>query len=666
MNFLFPLAWVGLLTLPLILFLHLLRDRRKHIPIPSLALWRGLEQKRRGSHFRKPPLTLMLLLQLALATFLVLSLTRPAFSFLVDYSWHTIFILDTTTSMLADFESGPQNRFEAARAMIKAKIETLPPQDTFAIINLKTKPEILFVGDVKKKLPAMLALDNLTAGATGLDLSTALTLAEGLLDRQRNNRIIVYSDFGFLIFDLGLPPIGDDEIVQNLKSKIQNLNSTPINNQALLNVSQYTLPDGRHRVFARLVNYSDEAVKQRLRILTSQGDIFNESTVQLAPQSETTQAWTLPAKTETATVEIVETDAFPLDNKAELWLQDSSQHQVLLISQTPDILAKVLRAQPDVQLTISDFGFGIGDFGLKDEDIQNPKSKIQNLFDLIVLEGITETQLTISDFGFGIGDFGLKDEDIQNPKSKIQNGDVQNPKSKIQNLLIVNPLSPALKNQRVKPDPLTAADWLTDIDFSAVYFNQVTAITLPTWSTIDLRALVQDEASPEIIPLIFHGQVENRRVMVWAFNLADSNLSARLAFPLLMNNTLSMLLAPLPPSVVSLGDPVFIDHAFTIELPNGRRLSPSPSSGNSPFVNTQQPGLYKIYNHDNKQVAGFAVHAGSAFESNLKMQFQPIDSDTTALPTTLSPQLNYHEIWSGLAWLALSIMIIEGWLAWYR
>ncbi len=36
----------------------------------------------------------------------------------------------------------------------------------------------------------------------------------------------------------------------------------------------------------------------------------------------------------------------------------------------------------------------------------------------------------VVDFGFGIGDFGLKGEDIQNPKSKIQNGDVQNPKSK--------------------------------------------------------------------------------------------------------------------------------------------------------------------------------------------------------------------------------------------
>ncbi len=35
------------------------------------------------------------------------------------------------------------------------------------------------------------------------------------------------------------------------------------------------------------------------------------------------------------------------------------------------------------------------------------------------------------DFGLGIGDFGLGDEKIQNPKSKIQNGD--NPKSKIQN-----------------------------------------------------------------------------------------------------------------------------------------------------------------------------------------------------------------------------------------
>ncbi|RME75698.1 MAG: VWA domain-containing protein, partial [Chloroflexi bacterium] len=64
MSLLVPLALFGLLTIPAILLLHLLRSRRRQIPVSSFLLWRGLEQRRRGGLPRTIPLTLTLLLQL--------------------------------------------------------------------------------------------------------------------------------------------------------------------------------------------------------------------------------------------------------------------------------------------------------------------------------------------------------------------------------------------------------------------------------------------------------------------------------------------------------------------------------------------------------------------------------------------------------------------------
>ena len=74
MNLLLPTALLGLLTIPVILLLHLLRNRRAQIDIPSLRLWRGLERKKQGGMPRQIPLSLMLLLQLVIAVALTLSL----------------------------------------------------------------------------------------------------------------------------------------------------------------------------------------------------------------------------------------------------------------------------------------------------------------------------------------------------------------------------------------------------------------------------------------------------------------------------------------------------------------------------------------------------------------------------------------------------------------
>ena len=128
MNLLWPVALWGLLTIPFILLLHLLRNRRALVDIPSLRLWRGLERKRQGGLPRHIPLSLMLILQLLIAGALTLGLARPAFSFLLAQPQQTIFILDLSTSMTAEDVSGEgigtnARRFDVARQYIKNQLD---------------------------------------------------------------------------------------------------------------------------------------------------------------------------------------------------------------------------------------------------------------------------------------------------------------------------------------------------------------------------------------------------------------------------------------------------------------------------------------------------------------------------------------------------------------
>ncbi|MBN1991778.1 MAG: VWA domain-containing protein [Anaerolineae bacterium] len=636
MTVLAPLALLGLLAIPLIIFLHLLHTRRQPLLVSNLRLWQGLQQKQKGDLPRRFPLSLLLLLQLCIAAALALALARPALSFLLAQPQHTIFILDTSTSMAAE-DAGQltaNRRFDVARQTIQDHVQTMGENDTVVVIGLNRRPQILLTTDAAQKGQALLDLDKLTPGATGLDLPAALTLVNGLLDPNKENHLIILTDGNFTINADTLPPMKIPATWQFVPAQANTAN------QALLNVSARPWADGRYQLFARVVNYSEDSVLRTVRVVVD-GRAANETPVELGPQAEIAKAWTLPASAQTVVVEIVEPDALPLDNWAELLLTGSTSLPVLLVTDAPEpqelALFRALQAQTGVELTVVDTAAGL--------NRHNPAN-----FALLVFAGLPPT-LTAWPEG---------------------------------NVLVVNPAlgHPLLPGHNpvseLRPDPATASSLLTGIDVSGVYFNQAPYLTLPDWTEADLMSapLTEDNLAEqnmaqasERIPLIFHGAVGNTRLVVWAFDLAASNLPGRLALPLLTANTLSHLLSVLPSSVVALGEPILLGQNLSVELPDGHRLVSPAQAGEDGrvFAQTKQPGLYKVYNEDDRLLGGFAVHAGSALESNLTTRVEPetllnVDPAMAAI----EPETAYHEFWPWLAGLALAIVALEGWLAWRR
>lgn len=636
MNFLVPLGLLGLLTLPVILVLHLLRNRRELLLIPSLRLWYGLQQKKHGRLPRNIPLTLMLLLQVLAAGALSLALARPVLSFLLVEPRQTIFLLDTTTSMTA-VENGlnlgvqtGESRFARARQVIQSHLEVMNEADATVVISLNARPEVLIAGDGAQKAGMLAVVNELVPGGTGLDLAAALTLANGLIDPDRQTDITVLTDGHFLPEDQELPAMLAPVNWQLVSAQDTAGN---LDNQALLNVGSRTLPDGRYRLFARVVNYSAAPVERSLRVLVDR-NLFQRVTVQLEPQAEVSRIWTLPAWAETAAIEIVEPDALLLDNRADILLQETARLNVLLISDTPELIARALEAQPGVVLTVE------GSDILVDEP-SNLAARLAG-FDLTVFEGLS-FELTAWPRG---------------------------------NLWVINPplghpLLPAQNFVRnLRPNPVMGSALLFDVDLSGGYFSRAPHVALPPWAELDLSGFPVDGATSDEYPLIFHGSVDSSRLVVWAFDLAESNLPARLALPLMTANTLSSLVSPTLPQVVPLGEPVRIGGNFSIDTPAGRRLFLASQEAGQPgiFQETRQPGLYRVYNENNALVAGFAVQAGSAFESNLLKVVNPDRLRLTYIATEdeASSDVTQPEFWPWLAGLALLVITLEGWLAWRR
>src|ERR687884_2335623 len=102
MTFLLPLGLLALLILPIIIVLHLLRERRRRVAVPSLLHWLNIPRRPEGERIRRLPLTLLLLLHLLVAGLLALALAQPQLAgALGGASRQFAIVIDTSTSMAA-------------------------------------------------------------------------------------------------------------------------------------------------------------------------------------------------------------------------------------------------------------------------------------------------------------------------------------------------------------------------------------------------------------------------------------------------------------------------------------------------------------------------------------------------------------------------------------
>ena len=86
MSFNNPLGLLGLVSIPVILALHMFRERQNRYVVSSLKLWDFLEPEVHGNKARRIPFSWLLVLDLLAAIFLSLAWSQPGFLSDVDGS----------------------------------------------------------------------------------------------------------------------------------------------------------------------------------------------------------------------------------------------------------------------------------------------------------------------------------------------------------------------------------------------------------------------------------------------------------------------------------------------------------------------------------------------------------------------------------------------------
>jgi hypothetical protein len=189
MSFGVPAALWFLAALPVIVFLHMLRTRRQDLPISSVLLWqRARDDLLAHRPVRRVQRSLLLVLQLLVATLVALALAQPRAMLSAAGGPATVVVVDVSVRMQAT-DVAP-SRFEAARAAALEEILRRP--GVIMVVRAGAQPRAM-TGFVNRAA-ARAAVGNLQPTDAPAQLDQAVTLAQSQRSDGGRVRVVVFTD----------------------------------------------------------------------------------------------------------------------------------------------------------------------------------------------------------------------------------------------------------------------------------------------------------------------------------------------------------------------------------------------------------------------------------------------------------------------------------------
>lgn len=328
------LAGLALLALPIIAHLTGYQEVRR-VVFPTLRFLVATQQKvRRRTRLEA---FLLLLLRLLAVLALVLLFARPTMTWTAkalagtDPARTTVVLLDTSASMQARLGDG--TTFDLARERAREVLTSLQPGTGGALLSFSHRVDVLGPGLTESPDALLDALDEVEAGASGTDLTSALRRARELLRDEGVGaaNVLVLSD------GLGAPPAGLQDWPEDIAVHYHDLRGAPLRN---------VFPDdadvtagarrGEGLKIQTMLRAAGEPPDASVGVVLDLGaGIEVAGDVDFAGSHEAEHVFTLavpPESTLEATLRVEDGDDLPVDDALAFTLAGESDLPVLLVS----------------------------------------------------------------------------------------------------------------------------------------------------------------------------------------------------------------------------------------------------------------------------------------------------------------------------------------------
>ena len=556
MSFLSPLALLGLLFLPVVVAMYLLKLRRDQQVVPSTLLWKRLvTDVEANAPWQKLRRSLLLLLQLLLVALLAILAARPFFERPAGLAGDVVVVIDTSASMGST--DTPPTRLAQAKDRVLEALKELPADGTVSVIAAGRTARVVVNGTTDLGR-VRAAIESISVSASTGDLGDALNLADALASRAGDADILVATDAALAIKPT-IPVNHEVKVIQVGRER---------KNQAIVALAVRPASSGVTRsVFVSVANLDIEPVRRQLELYVD-GVLFEARDLKTLDPQTRTEAIVDDVPRSASVIEVRLTvpadmpdtdtpDALALDDRAWAVVPPDRVREVLIVGKGDPYLETALTYLPNVTL------FGV----TPDRYPADAQRTDGRRWDLIVFEEAVPSQLELADAVLAIA-----------PTSSSDLGEV------------VGTLTDPRIGTTSSDEPI-----LKYVDLSRVHVGKATKLVLPTWA----RTVIPGPAGS---PLLYVGEAGGRKAGVLAFLPRNSDLPLQVAFPLLMANLTGELLggSAAPSEALAPGDPVTLPvpsgaASVVVTRPDGSAVELVPGTPGALSVVFSQTELLGVY-----------------------------------------------------------------------
>jgi Ca-activated chloride channel homolog len=607
MNFLAPMAFWFLASIPILIVFYLLKRKRVARVVPSTLLWQKfLAESQASAPFQRLRHNWLLILQILLLLLAILALARPYFSSKVTGGRIIVAILDASASMQSTDES--PSRFEKARKEALKLVDSIHDNDQMVVLQASANTEVR-QSPTAEKSALRRAIESAQPTDSPTRLTEALKLAQTLIQNNNKAEVHLFSDGASPALNefenKGLPLIYHQTGTRGANLGIVNLE-----------VRQHPENPAQRAVFTTVANTSSNQMETQVELH------FGDTLVEVKPLSLTPKQSApivFVANQENDgifTVKLTSKDDLATDNQASVVSLLPRPVKVLLVTAGNKFLEKALKAVPNVQLGVL-------------PALTEPAAG----FDFVVLDNVVPAVWP----EVNVMTFNVTGTNWFPTMAKIE--------------------TPALVDWK------TAHPLLRFVNFDNVQVGEAASVPTPSWGVPILE-------SPQT-PLIIAGEIGRQRVVWIGFDSLQSTWPLRISFPIFIANAVEWLNpASVQASQMNIkaGTPFRLGlteelPSVDITMPNGTTQARAVDKTRRELVfgDTIKQGVYSVKAGTNQ--FRFAVNLLDAAESDTAPRPEVQFGEFARAAASATRQASL-EFWRWIALAALLICLFEWW--WYH